>query len=81
MWISASALAVKYYNATGHELTPENMEWAVVQRFHKEWKAILEKKKKDIPNALKLTKAVYKWLESVRNHLNQVIGVCNAPLS
>ena len=83
MRISASALAVKYYDATGRELTPENMEWAVVQRFHEEWKAILEKKKKDIPDAPKLTKglAVYKWLESVRNHLNQVIGVRNAPLS
>ncbi len=56
MRISASALAVKYYDTTGCELTPENMEWAVVQRFQEEWKAILEKKKKDIPNAPKLTK-------------------------
>jgi hypothetical protein len=37
----------------------------------------------DVPDAPKLTKglAVYKWLESVRNHLNQVIEVCYAPLS
>ncbi len=34
MRISASALAVKYYDATGRELTPVNMEWAMVQRFH-----------------------------------------------
>ena len=83
MRIIASALAVKYYDATARELTPANMAWTVVQRFHEEWKAIEEKKKMDVPDAPKLTKglAVYKWLESVRNHLNQVIGVRNAPLS
>ena len=83
MRIYASALAVKYYVATARELDPENMPWVVVQRFHEEWKAIVEKKKMDVPDAPKLTKglAVYKWLESVRNHLNQVIGVRYAPLS
>ena len=37
----------------------------------------------DVPNAPKLTKGlgVYKWLESVCNHFNQVIGVQHAPLS
>lgn len=83
MRIYASALAVKYYVATARDLDPSNMKWVVVQRFHEEWKAIVEKKKMDVPDAPKLTKAlaVYKWLESVRNHLNQVIGVRYAPLS
>ncbi len=83
MRIYASALVVKYYVATARELDPDNMPWVVVQRFHEEWKAIVEKKKMDVPDAPKLTKglAVYKWLESVRNHLNQVIGVHYAPLS
>ncbi len=83
MRIYASALAVKYYVATARELDPDNMPWVVVQRFHEEWKAIVEKKEMDVPDAPKLTKrlAVYKWLESVQNHLNQVIGVRYAPLS
>jgi len=83
MRIYASALAVKYYVATARDLDPSNMSWVVVQRFHEEWKAIVEKKKMDVPDAPKLTKAlaVYKWLEPVRNHLNQVIGVRCAPLS
>lgn len=71
------------HEATAHELDPNNMLWAVVQRFHEEWKAIVDKKKKEIPDTPKLTKGlpVHKWLESVRNHLNQVIGVRFAPLS
>jgi hypothetical protein len=70
MRIYTSALAVQYYVATACELDPDNMPWVVV-------KGIVEKKKMDVPDAPKLTKglAVYKWVESVRNHLNQVIGV------
>jgi hypothetical protein len=66
MRIYASALVVKYY-ATARELDPDNMPWVVVQHFHEEWKAIVEKKKMDVPDAPKLTKGltVYKWLESV----------------
>ena len=61
MRIIASALAVKYYDATAHELTPASMPWTIIQRFHEEWKAIVEKKKMD--DAPKLTKGlvVYKW--------------------
>lgn len=83
MRIYACALAAKYYLDTSRDLDPENMRWDVVQRFHEEWKAILERKKKDDPPTPKLSKgvAVYKWLESFRNHLNSVVGVRNAPLS
>jgi len=60
MHIYVSALAVKYYDAMVREVDPGNMKWAVVQCFHEEWKAIVQKKM-DVPNAPKLTKglAVY----------------------
>ncbi len=82
MCIYTSALAVKYYVATARELDPDNMPWVIVQCSHEEWKAIVEKKI-DVSDAPKLTKGlvVYKWLKSVHNHLNQVIGVRYAPLS
>jgi hypothetical protein len=83
MRIYTCALAAKYYKDTGRDHDPDNMSWTVVQRFHKEHKAILEKKKMDSPVAPKLSKgfAVHKWLESLNNHLKQVIGVCNVPLA
>ena len=83
MRITACALAAKYYKMTGRELDPDNMRWDVVQRFDEEWKAILERKKKDDPPTPKLSKGVpvHKWMESFRNHLNAVVGVRNAPLA
>ena len=68
MHIYACALAAKYYLDTSHDLDPKNMKWDVVQRFHEEWKAILERKKKDDLSTPKLSKgvAVYKgWNLSV----------------
>jgi hypothetical protein len=83
MRITACALAIRYYEAIARDIAPDNMTWLVVQRFHDEWKAILDKKKMDAPVAPKMTKgmAVYKWLESLSNHLTQTIGVRNAPLA
>ena len=68
--ITACALVAKYYKMTGRELD-------VVQCFDEEWKAILERKKKDDPPTPKLLIGVpvHKWMESLRNHLNAVVGV------
>ena len=83
MRMYAYALAVKYYESVGRDIDPTNMIWAVVQHFHEEWKAILDKQKSDTPSSPKLTKGmpVYKWLESLMNHLAQLIGVRHAPLA
>ena len=83
MRIFASALGAKYYASVGRELDIDNMKYDVIERFHEEYKAIVERKKKDLPSAPKLSKgfAIHKWLESFTNHINQVVGVRNAPLS
>ena len=83
MRLNACALAIRYYQAVARDIDPNNMAWTVVERFHEEWKAILDRKKMDALSAPKMTKgmAVYKWLESLGNHLAQTIGVRNAPLA
>jgi hypothetical protein len=74
---------VRYYNSVGRALETDNLFWNVVKNFTEQWKALVEKKSADVGTPSKLTKdkQVYKWLESIQQHLLEKIGVRMAPLT
>ena len=74
---------VRYYNSVGRALEADDLFWNVVKNFTEQWKALVEKKSADVGTPPKLTKdkQVYKWLESIQQHLSEKIGVCMAPLT
>ena len=74
---------VRYYEATGRELTAANMKWdSVMKNFEIQWKALKAKKDEDTPDVPKITKAllIIKWTEAFQDFLNRVIGVRTIPL-
>ena len=74
---------VRYYDATGRELTAANIRWThVMKNFEIQWKALKAKKDEDPPDVPKITKAlpVIKWTEAFRDFLNRVVGVRTIPL-
>ena len=74
---------VRYYEATGRELTVANIRWAhVMKNFEIQWKALKAKKDEDTPDVPKITRSlpVIKWTEAFQDFLNRVIGVRVIPL-
>jgi hypothetical protein len=62
---------VRYYNLVGCALEAGDLFWDVVKNFTEQWKALVEKKNVNVGTPPKLTKdkQVYKWLESIQQHL------------
>jgi hypothetical protein len=56
---------------------------SVVKSFVEQWKALMEKKKANVGLTPKLTKdkLIYKWLESIQQHLSDKNGVHNTPFT
>ena len=74
---------VRYYEATGRELTVANIRWThVMKNFEIQWKALKAKKDEDTPDVPKITRSlpVIKWTEAFQDFLNRVIGVRVIPL-
>ena len=74
--------ATRYYVQIGKYITPSNMEWSTLANFDVQWQAMQELKKQDDTDVPKLTKSgsIIKWIESLKLHLNETVGVRNCPL-
>ena len=83
MCLKGALKIAKFYENVGCKLDPQNMTWDVIKHFLDQWKALMQSKKKDAGQPLKLNKnaAVHKWLESMVLFLGKKVGVCDAPLS
>ena len=82
--LKIAAQAVRYYESVQRPLTAGSMDFATTLRnFDTQWKALEEKIERDAPSVPKITKnvKVTSWVESFRDHLNQVYGVRNTPLA
>ena len=80
----AATNLVKYYVATGRDLTGGNLQWdTVMKNFEIQWKALRAKKEEDMPEVPKISKAlpVIKWTEAFQDFLAKVVGVHTIPLS
>ena len=81
--IRVAALAVRYYSDTGHlPIKLGMLTWTVLANFDVQWRALKELKKRDEPDVPKLTKGltIIKYIESLRVHCMEVVGVRNCPL-
>ena len=75
---------IRYYQATGRDLTAGNIAWThVMKNFEIQWKALVAKKDEDAPDVPKISKAlpVIKWTEAFSDFLSRVVGVRTIPLS
>ena len=82
--IAVACDLVRFYDTVGRDLTAANLQWTnVMKNFEIQWKALKDRKKEDIPDVPKISKAlpVIKWTESFQDFLNRVIGVRCIPLS
>lgn len=82
--IRVAALAVRYYSDTGHlPIKLGMLTWTVLANFDVQWRALKELKKRDEPDVPKLTKGltIIKYIESLRVHCMEVVGVRNCPLA
>jgi hypothetical protein len=75
---------VRYYEATGRALSPDNITWnTVIKNFAEQWKALKDRKSEDAPEVPKITQAlpIIKWTEAFADYLHSVIGVRTIPLA
>jgi hypothetical protein len=75
---------VRYYEETGRPLTTANIQWnTVIKNFIEQWNALKDRKKGDIPEVPKITKAlpIIKWTQAFADFLHRVIGVRMIPLA
>ena len=58
------------------------MEWSTLENFDVQWQALKYLKKKDDPDAPKITKSgsIIKCIEYFKLHMNAIVGVRNWPL-
>jgi hypothetical protein len=80
----AACNIVRYYEETGRPLTTANIQWnTVIKNFIEQWKALKDRKKGDIPEVPKITKAlpIIKWTQAFADFLHRVIGVRTIPLA
>ena len=55
------------------------MEWSTLENFDVQWQALKYLKKKDDPDAPKITKSgsIIKCIEYFKLHMNAIVGVRN----
>jgi hypothetical protein len=81
--LKAVAKLLRYYEVTGRTTTAANVRFdPVVKRFTEHWQALTDRKKEDVPDIPKISRAlpVTKWTESFVDFLNRTIGVRTIPL-
>ena len=84
MRLAVACDLVRYYQATGRDLTAANMMWTHVgKNFQTQFKALKAKAEEDPPDVPTITKALppMKWAEAFKDFLSRVIGVRKIPLS
>ncbi len=75
---------VRFYDTVGRPLTTGNIQWDPVMRnFAEQWKSLKDKKKDEVPEVPKITKAlpIIKWTEAFDDYLHKKIGQRNIPLA
>ena len=82
--ILETAELMRFYRTIGREATVENVRYdPVVMDFTEQWNALKERKKDDVPDVPKISKAlpVIKWIEAFDDFLTQTFGTRTIPLS
>ena len=81
--LKAVAKLLRYYEVIGRTTTAGNVTWdPVVKRFSEHWAALEDRKKEDVADIPKITRAlpVTKWTESFVDFLSRTIGTRTIPL-
>ena len=74
---------VRYYKTVGRAITDGNIQCTTVMKnFDIQWKSLMDKKSKDDPETLKISKSlnIMKWSEAFREILYRCIGVHDIPI-
>ena len=75
---------LQYYETTGRPVVVSMMQYTTITKdFETQWNALIARKEKYVPSAPFITKnfGIIEWLELFKDHLTQVIGEQNNPLS
>ena len=83
MRLVAAADLIRYYDATGRDLTPGNIKWdPIVKTFKHHWQALKDRKEDDI-EVPKISRSlpIIKWTEAFSDYLSRVVGARTIPLT
>ena len=75
---------LQYYATTGRPVVVSMMQYTTIGKdFETQWNAIIARKGRDVLSTPLFTKnfGIIKWLDFFKDHLTQVIGERNIPLS
>ena len=75
--LKAVAKLLRYYELVGRTMTSVNVRFdPTIKRFTEHWQALEDRKKEDVPDIPKITRALpaTKWTESFADFLHRVLG-------